>query len=195
MAGEAHSPSQQAKARKTLLGLAAVFALPIVAAMLLTLGPFDWQPGQTLNHGILLDPPMALQETAVRKSDGNPIVWEASPDKWLLLVVAGDGCADGCPELWNLTRQIQLALGGDASRVRRLLLRSHSAAFLDHVWVLPSADDFRAALSAATGTLGPEPVLSIVDHRGRLVLAYSAPYDGQGVLRDLKRLLRASRTP
>jgi len=37
-----------------------------------------------------------------------------------------------------------------------------------------------------------DSVLLIVDHRGRIILTYPPDEDGQGVLEDLKRLLRAT---
>lgn len=195
MADDSDQQRQTAKTRKTLLGLLLIFTLPIGAAFLLTLGPLDWYPQQMLNQGVLLETPLTLQGREIRTAAGNPVIWEAKPSEWLLLIVAAAGCVQACEELWSLTQQIHLALSRDAARVQRRVLLPESTNPVERVWVSPEVKQLASALALAAGSAGEEPVLCIVDHSGQLVLAYPPPYDGQGALRDLKRLLRASRAP
>ena len=59
-------------------------------------------------------------------------------------------------------------------------------------WLLPANGALIDALREVTGQPRLDAALLVVDYRGHVVLTYPPAENGPGVLKDLKRLLRAS---
>ena len=184
----------QRKARRTLLVIVAVFALPLVLAWVFATGPFDWRPAKTVNFGVLLEPPLQLKSYGVMDATGALLSVDAVARDWFLVVVRRAACAVRCQGLLQIAGRIRIAVGRDMSRVNLALLgpdddwphpRGQS-------WLLPEDGKLIGALRHATGEPPLDTALLIVDYRGSVVLIYPPAEDGRGVLSDLKRLLRAS---
>ena len=79
--------------RLTLLLLAALFAAPLVAAIVLH--AIGWEPAKTRNHGILLQPPHDLRELPPLRADGTRYEWTPQDRRWRLAVVAPGSCVSG----------------------------------------------------------------------------------------------------
>ena len=111
---------------------------------------------------------------------------------WSLLAVAPQGCAGPCRELLDRLRRVRLALNEDAARVQLLLAVPPGAAPPQlpaaRVLTVPPAQLAELAADAAGESTG----LLLVDFRGYRMMTYPLPLDGEGLLEDLERLLRAS---
>ena len=100
--------------------------------------------------------------------------------------------------LLQIAERIQIAVGRDTARVTLALLGADGdtptllVKESQQSWRLPLDGKLISALARATGDPPVDALLLIVDYRGRVVLAYPPAEDGQGVLSDLKRLLRGS---
>ncbi len=184
----------QTKARRTLLMLVAVFALPLVLAWVFTIGPFDWRPEKTVNFGVLLKPPLQLRSYGVMDATGAALNVDAVARDWFLVVLRGAACAEPCQGLLQIAERIRIAVGRDGHRVTLASLGpdDRASAPRGQSWLLPTDGKLVGALRRATGEPQLDTVLLIVDHQGRVVLIYPPAEDGRGVLSDLKRLLRAS---
>ena len=182
------------KARRTLLALFAVFALPLLLAWVFTLGLLDWRPVNTVNHGVLLEPPLRLKSYGVMDAAGAPLTVEAVARDWILVVLHGAVCAEPCQDLLRIAERIQIAVGRDTHRVTLALLGRDDdvPASRGQRWRLPADSKLVRELRRASGAPQLDSVLLIVDHRGRVVLMYPTTVDGPGVLNDLKRLLRSA---
>ena len=186
--------AEQTKARRTLLAIVAVFALPLVLAWLFTIGPLDWRPAKTVNYGVLLEPPLRLQSFGVMDGAGMGLNVGAVARDWFLVVLHAARCTDQCQSQLKIAERIQIAVGRDMSRITLALLGPVNDVPAPRIesWLLPADGKLISAVRRATGAPQFDSVLLIVDHRGRIILMYPPAEDGQGVLDDLKRLLRAS---
>ncbi len=184
----------QTKGRRTLLVIVTVFALPIVLAWLFAVGPLDWRPVNTVNHGMLLQPPLHLKSYGVMDAAGAELTVDAAARDWFLVVLHDAYCTEPCQTLLQIAERIQVAVGRDINRVALVSLGPEDDAQIPRgqPWLLPTDGKLIGALRRATGEPQLNIALLIVDYRGRIVLTYPPSEDGHGALDDLKRLLRAS---
>lgn len=107
------------------------------------------------------------------------------------------GCLEDCQQLVYLARQLQVALGRDASRASHALA---SAQPLDAGFEARLQREYpqlqRYPLDLATFAKGARdsqaPQLWIVDPHSNLVLRYDAGVKGKDLLDDLRHLLKLS---
>ncbi len=94
----------------------------------------------------------------------------------------------------QIAERIQIAVGRDMSRITLALLGpvNDIPAPRTQSWLLPADGKLIGAVRREMGAPQFDSMLLIVDHRGRIILMYPPAEDGQGMLDDLKRLLRAS---
>jgi hypothetical protein len=190
----ASSTSSQTKARRTLLLIATVFALPLALSWFFALGPFQWRPGNTVNHGVLLEPSLSLRSFSVTDSVGETLSLDAISGDWFVAVLHGAECRQVCKRLWEIAGHLRIAVGRDISRVDLAMLgpKTDLPTPLEEIWLLPPD----AKLALELGRLIDEPLLEtallIVDYRGYIVLMYGPDEKGPDALLDLRRLLRVS---
>lgn len=166
----------------TTILLVVLFAAPVLAAMVLRLT--GWSPTTTSNHGELIKPPVAV--------DWPTGVQEAASDHWVLVAVAGPSCERSCMELVDELVHLHVALGRDEHRVALLLAGPD---------VLPEAmrrTPVRLAGPALLAQLpesvpAPPGTVLVVDPRRFLMMRYPPGFNAEGLLDDMKRLLRYSR--
>ncbi len=185
----------QTKTRTTLLMLVAVFALPLIFAWVLTMGPLDWRPAKTSNYGVLLEPPLRLKSYGVMDSTGAALTVDSIAGDWFLVVLSGSACTEPCQHWLQIAERIQIAVGRDMPRVTLALLRPDDDEPVQRgqSWLLPVDSKLIDALRRVTGEPQLDSVLLIVDYQGHVVLLYPPTEGGPGVLSDLKRLLRLVR--
>ena len=189
-----NTPTAQRKARRTLLAILAVFALPLALAWLFTIGPLNWRPANSVNYGVLLQPPLQLQSFGVMDTAATQLDVNAIARDWFVVVLHAARCTELCQGMLQIAERIQIAVGRDKSRITLALLgpQNDSPAPPTQSWLLPADGKLIQAVSRATGVPQFDSILLVVDHRGRIILTYPPDEDGQGVLEDLKRLLRAT---
>jgi hypothetical protein len=182
--------ARQRRARRTIALLAAIAIAPVAASYTVYyFFPRDVQ----VNHGTLLPTAPAPAIDGVRP-DGTPFRLAEAKGQWLLLVNAGERCAEACARLLYATRQARTMQGREQDRVARVLLVTGP---LPAEPVEPAGGSGLAVVRADEGAAqrlpgGPSSIL-VVDPLGNLVLRYPADADVKGIARDLTRLLKASR--
>lgn len=192
-------------ARKNKLTLALIFLLFLVPILI------SWwflnysnvvNEGKKSNYGALITPARSLPES---------ILFNASAiekqrnlqGKWSLVYIVSGQCADGCKKILYSLHQIEQAMGKDSLRVQRVALLTHPENTLDILanypgqWLLQLAkSDLDAFLNRFRLDDVTDPVMAgyvyIIDPLGNLMMFYPADFDPYGVLRDLRRLLKAS---
>lgn len=164
--------------------------LMVIGPMILATGMYKlqfWVPESRSYHGELIGNGQTRADIGVL----------AEEDRWQILVTAPKECAVDCQQLVYLARQIQVALGRDASRASHALasaqpLSAEYAARLQREY--PQLQ--RYPLDLATFTQGAKdkdaPQLWIVDPHSNLVLRYDARVKGKDLLNDLRHLLKLS---
>ena len=94
-----HTPTS---GRGVLIGLAALFFVPLVGAFWLYYSG-GWRPAGSTNHGELISPAKPLAESNFLKADGSPAQAELLRGKWTLLYIGDGSCDTPCREtLWTM---------------------------------------------------------------------------------------------
>ncbi len=191
--------------RQTLVLLAALFALPLLAASVLYV--WGWRPTRTMNHGELVQPARMIADLTLHTREGAALRFSELRGKWTLIYFAGSRCAEVCERNLYKMRQVRLAQGENAERVQRLFVLTGEGVPKELPSILPQhpglqvvtgpGNGVRAlaqqfALPAGTPLDGLERVY-IVDPAGRLMMSYPPDADASGMRKDLARLLRVSR--
>lgn len=172
-----------AQKRLTLLLILAVFALPPLAAWL---AHRWWQPTRFSNYGELIEP-TSFQPADLKTPAGAPFALSALAGRWVMVQIAGTDCDAVCARSLYLAHQAHVAQGPDQERIRRLLLARANVPVSG-----VGAEGLEVAVQTGAETL-PAPGLYLLDPRGRLMMRYPQPPDGKGLIKDLHRLLKASR--
>ncbi len=157
---------------------------------------FAWQPQSRLNYGELIEA-RAISDPELRRLDGSPFRLSQLRGRWVLLQIDSGACAEGCGRKLLYMRQVRLAQGRDAERIERVWLLADgvppdAALLRDHEGLRvarapgPLLAEFPAARS-------PYYHIYLLDPLGNLMLRFPSDPDAQRMVKDLARLLRASR--
>ena len=189
MSGEADSRRHARRGnRSVLVGLFAVFAVPILVAYGLNMWWPDWSPFGRMNHGELVDPAWEVELVSKDRS-----VAERAVGRWILLHPVESSCDDACGARLDLTKRIHVSLGKDYDRVIRMFV--HRAGV--QVDGVRSMDAELIVLPAPAAWFdrfeGDWPVLLVVDPQRQAVLQYRANLQAKGLARDLARVLKISK--
>lgn len=174
--------------RAALLGLFAVFGVPILIAYALNVWWPHWSPFGRVNHGEIVEPAWVVELAAMDRDAAR-----RAAGRWVLLHPAASECGDRCEALLDLTRRVHVSLGKDHDRVVRMFV--HRAGLpVDRVRSM-DADLILAPAPAAWFDRfeGGGPMLLVVDPQRRVVLRYRADLQGKGLARDLARMLKISK--
>jgi cytochrome oxidase Cu insertion factor (SCO1/SenC/PrrC family) len=200
----ATDPAAVRRGRRQLLGLAALFFVPLAVAFWMYYGPSGWRPAGDTSKGDLVEPARPLATIALPTADGGQTSAEFLRGKWSMVYV-GDGlCDERCRKALYLTRQSRIALNKDMDRVQRVFLvtgRCCDRGFLaqEHPdLVVARVDDAAsAALLEPFPTYGGVPLadagrIYLVDPLGNLMMSYAPGAPDKALLTDVKKLLRLS---
>ena len=187
-----HAPRQ----KWVLPVMAALFLGPLIAAWVVYFAGETWRPVGTVNHGVLLEPPVSL--LALNDADDGQA--QMLRGKWSLLILTRD-CERPCLDALDSSRRVRLALRQKAPRVQRVLLYTGTLgedvvalAAETGVRVLSGASDGGARVAAALpAAAGEEGSVIVTDPLGNAVMAFAPDFEMRGMLADLKRLLKLSR--
>ncbi|WP_347928520.1 hypothetical protein [Pseudomonas helvetica] len=164
--------------------------LMVIGPMILATGMYKlqfWVPEGRSYHGELIGNGQSRAELGV----------QADEDRWQMLVTAPQDCSVDCQQLVYLARQIQVALGRDASRASHALAVAQplSADYEDKLKrEYPQLQRYPLDLSTYTKNVQGKgsAQLWIIDPHGNLVLRFDPTVKGKDLLNDLRHLLKLS---
>ena len=149
----------------------------------------------TTNQGQLVKPAVDLSPVLSNLA-------ETEKPKWQIVIVGGSVCGQECEEVLFNTRQIHMLLGKYTGRVQRVFLRGANQ-ILDPQWLIQEhpflqlADLDRKQLkqllanSSADWTMADTRYF-VVTPDNKAILYFTADNDANGLLDDLKHLLKYS---
>ncbi|MDH5511647.1 MAG: SCO family protein [Gammaproteobacteria bacterium] len=195
----------QTAARRKMLLLAAVIALPVVVAYALYFS--GWRPASFGNYGELVQPARPIADAGFILLDGRPLRFSGLHGKWTLMTFGPAECLSPCERNLVTVRQVIAAQGKNADRVQSVFVATDAGA---RDWLRYAIKDFpglRAIIGPPDAVAGlarqftlPEgsPLdnlnrIYLVDPLGNLMMSYPANADPGGIRKDLARLLRISR--
>jgi cytochrome oxidase Cu insertion factor (SCO1/SenC/PrrC family) len=194
------------RGRRTLILVALLFLLPVVAATVLYVS--GWRPeGKSLQHGELVQPARPVGDAELKTADDAPYRLNALRGKWAFVYFHPLPCTQACRNSLFKMQQVRLAQGRDAARVERVIVVADADAGAGALRELAqqypgliAVSGTRAILQAlarefvsSQGTALDVPGrVYLVDPIGNLVLSYAPDADPTGMRKDLARLLRLS---
>ncbi|CAM3489008.1 hypothetical protein [Parendozoicomonas haliclonae] len=168
------------------------FASLVLAAWMYFGGSF--LPEGRTHKGVLLDPPLKLEAF-----DSPLLVDTELEGQWGILVVTDYACEQECRERLHLTRQSYKALDRDTSRVKRYLVSAIPGDLMtdelgsyikkEH----PDLTVIPGSLPDHENNKDERVRVYLTDPLGNVMLWYGKEHDGAQMLKDLERLLKASR--
>ena len=193
--------STRRRARLGLIGLAALFFVPLALSFYLYYGT-SWRPTGTTQHGELIQPPRPLPDVALALADGDRAGPELLRGEWQLLYLGPGDCPAACREMLVRMRQVRLALDKDMDRVGRVFLYSGDLSAGGYLagehpgLVVARADDEAGRQLLSAFPEGDSPLTSgklyVVDPLGNLMMSYPGDAAPKSILTDLERLLKLS---
>jgi hypothetical protein len=177
--------------------VAMLFFGPLLAAFLLYYVPSNARPGGSTAYGELLDPIPTLPAFSLQAATDVELGADWLAGKWWLVYIAPERCDSTCATDLSNLRKIWMLVGAEQDRVGYALLTTGFSTAPDDIeglitgWPVGPEADSALALMGEEDTEGRP--LFIVDPHRNLVMRYPAEPAPQGVLNDLKRLLRLSR--
>jgi len=185
-----------------LIGVAAVFFVPLFGALLWFTNIDNWRPAGSTNNGELITPVQTLTDPRMLTLQGETLGGEALERTWTLVLVAGRVCDATCERNLYHTRQVRIALGKDMQRVKRLLLVAGSDVLEQYAPLVSEHPDLTIAvsdslvteISSATAAMRPQrDAVYLVDPLLNLMMRFAPDLDPRLMIKDLKRLLKVSR--
>ena len=187
--------------RATFICLLAVFLMPLVLASVYYFFPGILPLPASKTHGELITPARPLLQFAANTPKGETISNEYLKGKWTLAYVSDSNCDLYCEASLFKTRQVRLALGENMARVQRLYLLTGGHITGELLTILKEHPRMTVASLqnsiqlSVMETLGKAPLgkIYIIDPLGNVLMRYGRDATSKGILKDLKKLLRASR--
>jgi len=176
-----------------------ILMLPITLMILATWMYYSgaWLPTGRINNGALIMPPVNLNTMGVRDEGGNLLNAEALDGEWGMLVLAGSDCTESCANALYLSRQVHIALGRNATRMNRYLISDGLSLSDEQQREHPGLKILKADLAEVKkqlpeSVMGDNPIL-LVDPLGNIMMHYGPDHTGKQMLKDLEKLLKASK--
>ena len=180
----AEQPAER-RGQRTMLAIFGIAFVPVILAYLFFFHFPDILSGVTTNRGELIQPAMRFSE-------------HHHAGYWSLIYIGDSKCNRDCIERLYLMRQVTVALGKDAQRLRQLLLPVSTE--LDETFdTLISSEHPELIIEWLNDDLSRMGLTSeghwiyLMDPMGNLMLRFSPENSGQDMLKDLKHLLKLSR--
>jgi len=199
---------QQQKVRRSrisLILLVVIFILPIVLAWVVSKNK-ALQPAQTKNAGTLFQPVRPVSEFTLSTIAREKFTLEGLQHKWTLVYFADTTCHERCRDSLTKVRDARYAMSGDATRIQYLLVYSMqpTAAEIQTLQeqhprlIMLTADAEANKKLLDTFRLDGEGPLTqlnrvyLIDPIGNLMMYYPDRFPGNGLLKDLRHLLKWS---
>ena len=187
--------------RGQFLLMAVLFFAPLVAAILLYFVLPQWQPKGKTNYGDLVVPAKALPILQFTDAAGAARDTSVLHGRWSFVYLAGARCDEACVAKIIQIRQVRTLLNEKRPRVQRVYLAPDAAALVAARQQFGSEQPDLIYL-AETGPAGQRAAdffkptdaqaLYLVDPHGNWMMVYPSAAEYQGILKDIKLLLKLS---
>lgn len=193
-------PGVVLRRRAQFLLIALLFLGPLALSFWAYYG-MAYRPLKRTNHGELIEPARPLPDAMLTTGPAAKTTTAALlKGHWSLVTIAEKACEGHCRDALAATGVARLALGGDVTRVQRVLL------LVGGCCARPAGADEELGVAWLEGAEG-EALLGrfpgggaeeragpvyVVDPLGNLMMRYPAGETGQGMLKDLEQLLKLS---
>ncbi len=192
-------PRDVRHARIQLLGLVAVFVVPLLVATAWYFTGARGAPAAS-THGALIEPAQPLAPFEIPRASGEAFDLEQMRGHWTLLQTVGGHCNARCQERIDYIGQVHDALAQDRVRVRRAVLAFDGADTSGLAEPMEEHPDLIVLEGAAEGPLmgqlpGPRSSATVylVDPLGNVMLRFGTDVPPDAILDDVEHALDTSR--
>ena len=180
-----------------------IFLTPIVVITVSTIWYYSgYGPEERVNYGLLLANPIDIGDLDL-ELDYQYLDVDSMERKWMLVHFINDTCLESCADLIYVTRQINVLLARQQTRVKRYIaapieIKSSLENFFSTYQDLNYIEVKNESLiikAFEPNKIDPfdQPNMFVIDPIGNIILHYSGEVDGKKLLTDLKKLLGASK--
>jgi hypothetical protein len=203
--------NRQMRARLVLVGIFTLFFVPVFGAVFIAVVAPHWVPFGRVNHGELVQPPIAEALLNLSPLDAGPAYTSGPAAPWIVAHVGPPSCDASCEYALVRMRQARLALGKDAHRVQRWWLVTETMSPSKVTTMMQAYPGIRIGLLPPHSPLAAHPLSTIavqmIDPAGFLILQYPSNWQDKeratqgatglagALLKDFKRLLKISKQP
>ena len=194
------------KNRRSLILLAVLFILPLLAAWFILKNINTFAPSGTRNYGELVRPARPLSDFTLQQSNGEKFGLKEMRGKWNVIYFGGNDCNKLCQEAISKVHQARLGQGADMHRVRDLYINIESgpmsAKSIDFLKKAPDFSVLRGSAAEINNLLAQfqatgvspkeEGTIFIVDPHANIMMTYKKTSYVRDLLKDLERLLKYS---
>jgi hypothetical protein len=191
------------KMNKGFITALLIFLTPIVVITVSTIWYYSgYGPEERVNYGLLLSDPIDIGELDL-ELDYQYLDVDSMERKWMLVHFINDTCLESCADLIYVTRQVNVLLARQQTRVKRYIaapialkpsLENFFSTYQDLNYI-EIKDESRIMKAFELNNIDPfdQPNMFVIDPIGNIILHYSGEVDGKKLLTDLKKLLGASK--
>ena len=190
----------QTKNKLTLVGIAAMFAVPVVSAWFVNNNPEMLEGRNTKNYGELFKPAVPLKLEEYVLTAHSPEV-KSLQGRWALIHFDTDGvCEQKCQKSVFNMHQLNVLLNKDSERLKRVMLynvnlkqvankawRTEDKGLMVFQWQTNAIEKFNQKVDGLK-----DGDMLLMDPLGNILMKYPENADPYGVQRDIKLLFKAS---
>ncbi|RLA02247.1 MAG: hypothetical protein DRQ47_07020 [Gammaproteobacteria bacterium] len=196
--------SPQKKSQRTLLILAAIFAIPYAAAFFLYYGDDGGASLGTSNNGQLISPVRTMQAMEFNQViDGQTISTDFA-GHWTMLTMASSNCDTECTDNLYAIKQVRSAIGVERRNVRRAMVLME----IDNIeQLLPRMTDFEGMDILTTSEVNLvqlkqflqhkdqnfENAVFLFDPKGNYMMYYPPSTHPKLILKDMLLLMKVNK--
>ena len=188
------------KSQRTLLFLIIIFVGPLLVATVMFAMRGQWSVTNPVAHGQLIHPAQPITKFVARVSDQHEIGRDYLKGKWTYFLYMSAECNLECEAALFKIRQTRLAVGKDVNRVQYIILSQPDTSYAIDQAILDRHKQLIVANLTSWGTEATDLQLErlkegfvyLVDPLGNLMMKYAMSSTSKGMLKDIKKLLRAS---
>ena len=176
-----------------------IFVLPFAVSNHLYNKHLSGEKLGTTNYGIFIDPIISLTETSFFDLSKNNKKYNSLERKWYLIYNIRSECSETCLNEIYLLRQINIALGKDMDRVKRIILlgeqndEDFNNELIEKYPNLIIVSNQPSSLKNIITSIKNNHNLFLVDPNGNVILGYDENFNGKKLLKDIKKLLKLSK--
>lgn len=198
-------PTTPVKSKVIIVVLFLFFLGPVILAFALYYSGYNFAAKGT-NSGTLVTPPITTANMELSDYKNKRVSLKQFSGKWVMMYFTPEHCEKMCiKNLYNM-RQVRKAMGRDQDRIDRVLVsgtRQQASAlkallakdYLGTVLVFANKHQqqpFYRAIPKKSQHKLAKGELYIMDPLGNIMMTYAAKASPEGMLKDLKRLLKVS---
>jgi len=190
-------PDAVRRGRRYLLWIAAIFAAPVLLAILLNSSLLGYHPAAEENRGRLLQPPLHMESGRSVVTSAGLINLDQEPTQWWLLAIEEADCATACQQRLQELDHLRRAMGRRSGQVpavvvTRGMIRGLAPELAQRLYFASMEDNpslakvLRRALLTDHLPVGQRFIVNL----GWVMMTYPPDQPNTDVLEDLKLLTR-----